>query len=283
VRRQHVAVRAEIDFVERRLRAEADQISPPNFEHPVLHLRRRDVAKGPLRTAADRGTQHRVVSQLWKVEDGAGLRAYTEYERVELPNGDELAPEQFLVEVQREVIDTVLEDVFEQPRSGIGSIDPPTQLYVMGRFEFGGAFVAFDHANTLARGIGVELSGPRGALAGAKALFKKEKSKVRLRDYRERGAVESLGAPAEGGAAAPLIDVLHRLLWLAENEPLAARDFVQLAVGDPQRLRLVAQALSGPALERKGAGTSGREQQAIASLLTGWKRLVDDTLAGGRG
>jgi putative DNA methylase len=214
---------------------------------------------------------------------GAGLRAYTAYGRVELPNGEELPPEQFLEEVQRAVIDTVLEDIFSLEDSGIGSIDPTTQLYVMGRFEFGGAFVDFDRANTLAHGVGVELSGPRGALAGAKALFKKEKSKVRLRDFRERGSVDSLGLPAEGGEPAPLIDVLQHLLWVAENDSLQLRSVVQTIVSDSRRLRLVAQALSGEALERRGAGTSGREQQAIASLLTGWKRLVEDTLAGGRG
>ncbi len=214
---------------------------------------------------------------------GAGLRAYTQYERVELPNGEELPPEQFLMEVQREVIDTVLEDVFALEGSGIGSIDPVTQLYVMGRFEFGGGYVDFDRANTLGRGVGVELGGPRGALAGAKALFKKEKSKVRLRDYRERGDADTLGLPADGGEPAPLIDVLHRLLWVAENDSLRLRDTVQASVADSQRLRLVAQALSGEALDRKGAGTSDREQQAIASLLTGWKRLVEDTLAGARG
>jgi putative DNA methylase len=213
---------------------------------------------------------------------GAGLRAYTEHERVELPNGEELPPEQFLQEVQREVIDTVLEDVFALPAAGIGSIDPRTQLYVMGRFEFGGGYVDFDRANTLAHGIGVELGGPRGALAGPKALFKKDKSKVRLRDYRERGSVDSLGL-SDGGEPAPSIDVLHRLLWVAENDSLRLRDVVQACVTDSNRLRLVAQALSGEALDRKGVGTSDHEQQAIASLLTGWKRLVDDTLAGGRG
>jgi putative DNA methylase len=214
---------------------------------------------------------------------GAGLRAYTQYERVELPNGEELPPEQFLEEVQRVVIDTVLEDVFALEGSAIGSIDPPTQLYVMGRFDFGGGYVDFDRANTLARGVGVELGGLRGALAGGKALFKKEKSKVRLRDYRERGHADTLGLRADGGEPAPLIDVLHRLLWVAENDSLRLRDTVQASVADSQRLRLVAQALSGEALDRKGAGTSDREQQAIASLLTGWKRLVEDTLAGARG
>jgi putative DNA methylase len=246
----------------------------------AVHSEMRRIVRERVRELPDMGV---IGDDLVVAAIGAGLRAYTQYERVELPNGAELPPEQFLEEVQRVVIDTVLEDVFNLEDSGIGSIDPRTQLYVMGRFDFGGAYVDFDRANTLARGIGVELGGPRGALAGAKALFKKEKSKVRLRDYRERGGADTLGLPAEGGDPAPLIDVLHRLLWVAENDSLRLRDTVQVSVIDTQRLRLVAQALSGEALDRKGAGTSDREQQAIASLLTGWKRLVEDTLAGARG
>lgn len=209
---------------------------------------------------------------------GAGLRAYTQYGRVELPNGQELPSERYLDEVQREVIEAILADVFGLERSGIGAVDPLTQLYVMGRFEFGAAQVEFDRANTLARGVGVELAGPRGALAGKGALFAKEKGKVRLRDYRERGGVEALGQ-GENGVAPPLVDVLHRLLWLAENEPLRVRDYLLVCGADPGRLRLVAQALSGEALSRKGAGTSTREQSALASLLGSWKRLVEDNLA----
>jgi putative DNA methylase len=38
---------------------------------------------------------------------GAGLRAYTQYDRVELPNGDELDAQTFLDEVQKEVLETL--------------------------------------------------------------------------------------------------------------------------------------------------------------------------------
>lgn len=206
---------------------------------------------------------------------GAGLRAYTSYRRVELPNGEPLGPEQYLDEVQREVVETVLAEVFGVARSGISGVDPVTQFYVMGRFEFGTAWVEFDKANTLARGVGVELGGARGLVSGRAALLEKEKGKVRLRDFSTRGKLESLADPAERGGRPPLIDALHRVLAVATTEPHRVRAVVQASGTDPGQLRLVAQALSGETLDRKGSGTTPVEVSAIASLLASWKRLLD--------
>jgi putative DNA methylase len=208
---------------------------------------------------------------------GAGLRAYTRYARVELPNGEELPPERYLEEVQREVIEAILADIFGVAKSGITAVDEPTQFYVMGRFEFGTSWVEFDRANTLGKGVGVELSGPRSLLKGRRALLEQEKGKVCLRDFLDRGETEALGRP-EDGAPSALIDVLHRMLWLAERQPRDLRDFLPQSGADPDRLRLVAQALSGGALSKKGAGTSSREHTAIASLLGSWKHLVEENL-----
>jgi putative DNA methylase len=213
---------------------------------------------------------------------GAGLRAYTAYDKVEMPNGDELPPERYLEEVQREVIETVLADVFGLARSGIQAVDPATQFYVMGRFEFGDAYAEFDKVNTLGRGVGVELSGARSLLRGRAALLQQEKGKVRFRDFEQRGGVDGLGEPDEDDPSArPLVDVLHRLLWLSQHQTADVRDFLRRSQVDVSRLRTVGQALSGEALTKKGLGTSGREQTAIASLLGSWKRLVDDNLFGG--
>jgi putative DNA methylase len=206
---------------------------------------------------------------------GAGLRAYTSYSRVELPNGDPLEPEQYLDEVQREVVETVLAEVFGIARSGISGVDPVTQFYVMGRFEFGTAWVEFDKANTLARGVGVELGGAGSLLSGRTALLEKEKGKVRLRDYSTRGKVDALADQAERGGRPPLIDALHRILAVATTEPHRVRAVVQASGTDPGQLRLVAQALSGETLDRKGSGTTPAELTAIASLLASWKRLLD--------
>jgi putative DNA methylase len=206
---------------------------------------------------------------------GAGLRAYTAYSNVELPNGEALTPDQYLEEVQREVVEAVLAEVFGLARSGISLVDPITRFYVMGRFEFGTSWVEYDKANTLARGIGVELGGSGGLLDGRMALLEKDKNKVRLRDYTKRGRFEKLADAAERSLRIPLIDVLQRMLAVAPSQPREVRRVVAGSGADPAQLRLVAQALTGETLDRKGSGTTGAELSAIASLLASWKRLVE--------
>jgi len=124
---------------------------------------------------------------------GAGLRAYTQYDRVELPNGDELNAQTFLDEVQKEVLESILADVLFCDKRGVSAVDKPTQYYILGRYEYGEAIVEFDEANTLARGVGVELDGVGGLTDGKLALVKKTKNQVQLRDYSERGSYEDLG------------------------------------------------------------------------------------------
>jgi putative DNA methylase len=230
---------------------------------------------------------------------GAGLRAYTQYERVELPNGEELAASSFLDEVQKEVVEAVLTSVLQCDRRGVSAVDKATQFYIMGRYEYGEAVVEFDEANTLAKGIGVELDGPGGLTDSKHALVKKTKNKVQLKDYQDRGAYDNLGIqkteiaqtfnqkPQAIGAAPSLIDILHRLLWLIEHKPSEMSAFLSLAQPDATQLRLVAQALAGRALtpnhareEDQEAITSQRthEQSAIDTLLASWKRLVEDNL-----
>lgn len=227
---------------------------------------------------------------------GAGLRAYTQYDRVELPNGDELDANSFLDEVQKEVLEAVLTDVLLCDKKGVSAVDKPTQYYILGRYEYGEAIVEFDEANTLARGVGVELDGAGGLTDGKLSLVKKTKNQVQLRDYTERGADEDLGIqktekqqqfnvkPQAIGTALTLIDILHRLLWLQENKPQEIGNFLTLSQPDATQLRLVAQALGGRALTPE-AGTTDiansnrtKEQQQIDTLLASWKRVVEDNL-----
>jgi len=213
---------------------------------------------------------------------GAGLRAYTQYAHVELASGEELDASAYLEEVQREVAEVVLEKVMGVDRRGVGGVDPRTRYYVLGRYQYGIAQVPFDEANVLARGVGVELDAPHGLTWGSNPLVEKKKDKVRLRDYRSRGEDEDLGLPCNG-ARAPLVDVLHRLLWLAEHAPLEVPQFLVQARPDAAQLRLVAQALAGRALAAEptpGAMRNTRtpEQGAIDRLLAAWKRVVEENL-----
>jgi len=214
---------------------------------------------------------------------GAGLRAYTQYSRVELPNGEELGASAYLDEVQREVLETVLEKVVRCDRQGIGGVDKATQYYVLGRYQYDEAIVDFDHANVLARGVGVELDAPNGLTHGRLALVDKQKNKVRLRNYRDRGGEEVLGLPSDDGNAAPIIDALHRLLWLLDNQAREIGEFLLRTQPNAAQLRLVAQSLAGRPLAAEptpGAvlDTRTHEQHAIDRLLASWRNLVEQNL-----
>jgi putative DNA methylase len=86
----------------------------------------------------------------------------------------------------------------------------------------------------------------------------------------------------------PLIDALHRILWLIENEPRNLNRFLDEARPDRERLRLVAQVLPVKALAGKkddGADhlvtTTASEQAALKKLVANWRTLIDQHLADG--
>jgi len=82
----------------------------------------------------------------------------------------------------------------------------------------------------------------------------------------------------------PLLDVLHRVLWLIENEPRNLTKFLDESRPDRERFRLVAQALAGTALERGSvrelergdvAGTTPKERAALQKLVANWRSLIE--------
>ncbi|MFL5656639.1 MAG: DUF1156 domain-containing protein, partial [Ktedonobacteraceae bacterium] len=199
-----------------------------------------------------------------------------------MPNGDELDAATYLGEVEREVALHVLQRLLgpvedegqQEAGARVAAVDTVTRFYVTGRFFYGEGAAPFDDVNLLARGMGVELDGPRGLAQGRKGLAKKEKDTIVLRDYRSRGDEENLGKRSESGNAAPLIDVLHRLLWLQEERPYEVQDFLLKTHPHIEQLRMVAQALAGHALTPAGSDGASKqerseEQKAVDRLLAG--------------
>jgi putative DNA methylase len=210
---------------------------------------------------------------------GAGLRAFTRFERVEYANGEEVPAEKFLAEVEGVVLETLLEKIFNVPRSGVAAVDGPSRFYVLWRFAYKAAELDAGEAIVFTYGQPVELDGPNGLATGARALVAKLKGKYRLRDFTERGDNDKLGYP-DDGRPAPLVDALHRVLWLMEKEPRNLGKFLEEVQPDRERLRLVAQALAGPGLsgspEAELLTTTAPEQAALGKLLANWRVLVGE-------
>ena len=201
---------------------------------------------------------------------GAGLAPFTRHASVELPNGEPLAAVRFLEIVQAKVLGAILAKVHGLG-DGVGGVDPATRYYVMARFSYGYADVDFDEANNLARSAGIELK--NGLSNGHAPLARVRQKVVHLCDFTERGGDQDLGLDG-----ACLIDVLHGVLWRAKNASRAdLKDYLDRTRPDAQRLRLIAQALQGPALRAEGE-TKAAEAQACELLLGSWRTVVDDNL-----
>ncbi len=216
---------------------------------------------------------------------GAGLRAFTRFARVEYANGDEVPAARFLAEVEGVVLETLLEKIFGVPRSRVAAVDGPSRFYVLWRYTYKAAELEAGEAIVFTYGQPVELDGAKGLSSGSRPLVEKKKGKYRLLDFTERGDNEKLGLLAEDGTPAPLIDVLHRTLWLLEIEPRKLVAFLDEARPDRERLRLCAQALAGAGLKGGSDGeaktliaTTASEQVALAKLTANWRAIIEQRL-----
>ncbi len=218
---------------------------------------------------------------------GAGLSAFTRYERVEYANGEEVPAERFLAEVETVVLEQILAKLSTAAGSqgsqyDLGGLDPASRFYLLWRYTYGSRVLDSGEAIIFANGTHVELDGPEGLSTGPRPLLAKKSGTYRLRDFNERGPDERLGMPADDGQPAPVVDALQRLLWLMEYRPASISDFIQQARPNLEQIRLVAQALAGPALkggELRNLSPAG-EVAALARLTANWRSLFEETLFG---
>lgn len=210
---------------------------------------------------------------------GAGLRPFTRYSKVEYANGEQVPAERFLTEVETAVLEAVLARLSREVggRYGFAGLDPSTRFYILWRYTYKIAELDAGEAIIFANGTHVELDGMHGLSYGARPLIQKNKSKYYLRDYSERGADARLGIPSDDGQAAPIIDCLHRLLWLMERHPSGISEFIRESRCNFEQVRLVAQALSGPALKggELGEVATGGELSTLTKLMANWRSVVE--------
>jgi len=214
---------------------------------------------------------------------GAGLRAFTRFARVEYANGEEVPADRFLTEVETVVLDTILARLSKEVggnggRYSLAGLDPATRFYVLWRYTYKAADLDAGEAIIFANGTHVELDGLHGLSCGSRPLVEKKKSKYRLLDYTERGDDAKLGLPSEDGQSPPLVDALHRLLWLIERHPFGIPEFLREARPNTEQMRLVAQALAGPALKggEMGEVATGSELAALTKLTANWRSVVGE-------
>lgn len=209
---------------------------------------------------------------------GAGLRAYTRYRKVELPSGEEVPAGHFLGDVEGAVQEALLERLFAA-RTAVGAVDGPTRFYVLWRYLYGRAELEAGDAIVFAYPLRVKLDGPQGLSTGKSSLLEKKGNKYRLRDYTERGSDPGLGTSGRYGFPdPPLVDILHRLLWLLEHRRIQVSEFVSGIFKESERLRLVAQVLAGSGLAGGLKLTTDAEHNALGRLLGNWDTIFSGDL-----
>lgn len=214
---------------------------------------------------------------------GAGLRAFTRFARVEYANGEEVPTERFLAEVETKVLETILRKLSKAvganaSQFSLAGVDAATRFYILWRYTYKYSVLDSGEAIIFANGTHVELDGPNGLSTGARALLEKKKGKYSLKDFSDRGSDKKLGQMMEDGQAAPMVDALHRTLWLMENRPGELPTFLQEAQPNREQMRLVAQALAGPALKGGEFGDISPhvELSALTKLTANWKSVIED-------
>jgi putative DNA methylase len=73
------------------------------------------------------------------------------------------------------------------------------------------------------------------------------------------------------------VDVLHRVLWLMESRPGQLEEFFRDARPNLEQIRLVAQALAGPALKggELGEVSPSKELAALKILTSNWRSVAE--------
>lgn len=218
---------------------------------------------------------------------GAGLRAFTRYKKLEYANGEQVPAERFLAEVETVVLDAVLMKLSRMVGTSDGhytlaGVDSASRFYILWRYTYRLGELDAGEAIIFANGTHVELDGLHGLTSRTRPLVEKKTSKqkttYRLLNYNERGDDAKLGMPSEDGLPTLLIDALHRLLWLMERHPSGIAEFLRQARPNIEQMRLVAQALAGPALKggELGEVATGTELAALTKLTANWRSVVED-------
>ena len=111
---------------------------------------------------------------------GPAVEVFGRYESVEKLSGEKVEVKELLEYVEKVVSEFALEHILGSAE--LGGVDPETRFYLLWRWTYNSARVAFDEARKLATAVGTELT----ALWGEGRFVKKEKEFVRAQGPTER-------------------------------------------------------------------------------------------------
>ena len=268
--RDAAALSDSIFFVARR----REQATTGQYETQVEPLLR-DIASERVKTLWNDG-KGIGGADLLMAAVGAGLRAYTQFARVVYANGEPVSAERYLHDVEGVVLDVMLDEIFGLRGAAVAAVDPITRFYILWRFTYHEAAIEAGDVYVFSYPQGIEIDGPDGLSGNCPNLVQKSGSKFRVRNFEDRGDDEALGLNVDGRSA-PLVDVLHRLLYLLGERPAAVGEFLDSARPNTELLRLVAQALAAPVLGRAQAPDASPtpELNALARLNANWRVIVE--------
>ncbi|MCL2825198.1 MAG: hypothetical protein FWD57_14505, partial [Polyangiaceae bacterium] len=179
------------------------------------------------------------------------------------------------------VMDTMLEHVFGLSRSAVATVDRLSRFYVLWRFTYQESSIESGDAIVFCYPQGISMDGPDGIAGPLPRLVEKVKSTYRVRTFQERGSIETLGIARDDGTVAPLVDVLHRLLWLIENGPRQIPAFLKRCQVNLEQLRAVAEAIQGPKTRRNDSwGGQTPELSTLSKLTANWNSVTDGAVVG---
>jgi adenine-specific DNA methylase len=147
---------------------------------------------------------------------GPAMEVFGKYESVEKLSGEKVYAEELLEFIRKSVGEYALTKILKSPQ--LGGVDEKTRFYLLWRWTYNSAKVAFDDARKLAQAVGIEITDEWDS-----GFIKKDKESIYVLEARERGRNF-----LEKGKFQSMIDVLHAcLLYWEQNNKKAISEVLQ--------------------------------------------------------
>jgi len=191
---------------------------------------------------------------------GSGIEVFGKYEQVMDYEGNIIRADRMLEDVRRISTDYAVHQILHNGFSG--EISDLTRFYVLWRWEYKAAKVAFDDARKLAATCSVDLSHEWNQRRG---FIRKDKAFIRVLGPQDR-VIKDMKDSSE------LIEILHQtlLLWEKGSRTEMVQFLQDSGYGQTEAFFRVAQAIS------ETLPIDNKEKKLLDGFLSGRERLKDD-------